>query len=48
MCDEFYRVKSAMNAITPSESNGDTHVFILLLFFVTSVAIFGSLMRFLP
>jgi hypothetical protein len=48
MCDEFYRVKFTMNAITPSESNGDTHVFILVLFFVTSVAIFGSRIRFLP
>jgi hypothetical protein len=48
MSYNFYWVKPVVNAVTPSEGNGYARVFVLLVFFVTSVAVFGSLMRFLP
>jgi len=44
----FYWVKAAVNALAPGESKGDGHALVLLLFFVTSVAVFGSRIRFLP
>ena len=46
---DFYWVKPAEKALQSSESHGHAHVILsLLLFFVTSVAVFGSRIRFLP
>ena len=48
VANAFYRVKSQLDP-RRVETKGHAHVILsLLLFFVTSVAIFGSRIRFLP